>query len=308
MISLLLFGGLLAFTSGSKILFEANPDVIQSNLTQSLSMRCSLNDTADAFVGGVVGRRDVTQTASNMQVVTSLVITRNNGEHVATIYGQQPAKALADLATLTVDGALSGAVGERGYIELTWQPPSSAQVGEYVCEINAVDNQGHNVVFSTSAEIGERQPTIGELTHHILDLQKEQVSPSKLDEILKNLTQIEILYNNTPTIEPPHSEVGIITCGNSRNWNTNENYVGVWPAHFKIVHQNFNTSYATPPNVKIGVVSVDHENNANVRYEVTTQNVNTAGFDVKCETWGQFHGYDQSHLYQLRVSWISTNI
>lgn len=300
----------MAFTSGSKILFEANPDVIQSNLTQSLSMRCSLNDTADAFVGGVVGRRDVTQTASNMQVVTSLVITRNNGEHVATIYGQQPAKALADLATLTVDGALSGAVGERGYIELTWQPPSSAQVGEYVCEINAVDNQGHNVVFSTSAEIGERQPTIGELLGHIINLEKDRDHlQNQIDDLSQNLTSLQMPDNSTAcpdcsssTSAPPpaassvHVESGTVYCDDSDKWPQDSE--DDW-ARSEVHNVQFKTPYTTTPHVEVGIRSIDHEAGENVRYDVFVSSVGKYGFDVKCKTW------DSSHMYHVWVNWMS---
>jgi len=298
MLSLLLFGGLLAFGSGSKILFEANPDIIQSNLTQTLSMRCSLNDTADAFVGGVVGRRDVTQTASNMQVVTSLVITRNNGEHVATIYGAGGAKALADLNTLTVDGDISGGIGERGYIELTWQPPSSAQVGEYVCEINAVDNQGHNVVFSTSAEIGERQPTIGELIEMIRKLETDaSMLESKLQLVETKKNKVKNLLS-TQCAARRHTEKGSIDFGARSTWQRIQN-MGNYPAHANSIYQSFAKPYTTAPKVELGVTALDHDNRNNIRYDVTVTSVNTTGFTAKCVTWAD------SDIYKLTVSWIS---
>lgn len=309
MILFLFLGGLLAFSSGSKILFEANPDVIQANLTQTLSMRCSLNDTADAFVGGVVGKRDVTQTASNMQVVTSLVITRNNGEHVATIFGQQPAKALADLSNLKVDGDISGSVGERGYIELTWQYPGTDQVGEYVCEINAVDNQGHNVVFSTSAEIGERQPTIGELMGHILNLEKDKDHlQSQINDITNNLTYIQMPANttscpncstSTPAPAAPssvHVESGTIECGDSSSWPQDPQLS--W-AESRFVTKQFSTPYTTVPHIEAGIRSIDHDQGENVRYDIEVTHIDKNSFTLKCRTW------EGSHLFHLWVNWMS---
>jgi len=138
---------------GSKILFSADPGVITSNLTQAMSMRCSLNETDPLALtttpGNVIGKRDVLQTQDNVNSVTSIVITRNNGDPVAQIImGQQP-KANADLANMRVTGDLSGsgAPGEQGYLELNWTDPTTAQTGEYMCEINTIDQMGHSIIL-----------------------------------------------------------------------------------------------------------------------------------------------------------------
>merc|ERR1712018_884947 len=97
---------------------------------------------------------------------------RNNGEHVASVTQFDPAKALVDLSNLQVTGDVSGTSGERGYIELTWLYPTQAQTGEYVCEVNAIDDAGHNVVFSTTLEVGVSSPSVDDLVGHVQELEK----------------------------------------------------------------------------------------------------------------------------------------
>ena len=49
------------------------------------------------------------------------------------------------------------------YIEVTWNYPQTAQVGEYVCEINAITALGHPVTFKDTVEVIETTPSIGQL-------------------------------------------------------------------------------------------------------------------------------------------------
>lgn len=310
-----LFAGcILSMVSGSKILFDANPDVIQANLTSAMTMRCSLNDTVDVSgttsTSNIVGKRDVSQTTENLQSVTSIVITRNNGDPVATVINGN-ARAQTDLALMTVKGDTSGALGERGYLELQWQYPGTAQTGEYVCEVNAVNSQGHNVVFSTSVEVGESMPTIGELMGHVLALDKEKTTlQQQIDELAKNLT---ILQNQTPP--PPasttpctdcgnnggglHIEQGRIECDDSDNWQDDDQHRDWAGAKMDLHYHKFDVPYTSKPFIQVGVSSIDHETDANTRYDVFVRNVDNNGFTLECRTWAD------SKLYHVYVDWIA---
>ena len=52
--------------------------------------------------------RDVTETAMDLSFVTSLVIMRNDGTHVASVTQMTPAAALADHRNLNVTGFIAG--------------------------------------------------------------------------------------------------------------------------------------------------------------------------------------------------------
>ena len=150
-------------------------------------------------------------------------------------------------------------------------------------------------------------------THHLIDLQGGQASTlSKLDELLKNLTQLETRFNSTSIAQKAHTEVGVLRCGDSNSWSIKEQYLGsIWPGHYVVKHHVFNTAYASIPKVKVGVTMLDHQTQANTRYDVTVLNVAQNGFDVKCETWNGpsvNHHQDHSHIYDIAVSWISTDV
>jgi hypothetical protein len=150
----------------SVITFQSKPDSIKLDLTQSLRMRCSLNDTltSTSLSGAVVGkRRDVTQTLSDITFVTSVVVMRNGSQHVASVTQVSPARATLDQSNIQVSGGITGKPGERAYIELVWDFPTADQLGEYVCEINGMNSEGHNVVFSKEANVIEASPTITDL-------------------------------------------------------------------------------------------------------------------------------------------------
>jgi len=295
---------LFSVAQGSKILFEAHPDVLIANLTKSVTMRCSLNDTdLIPTAGGVIGKRDVTQTSENMKTITSLVITRSNGDHVATVIQGQPPRALADLGNIHVTGQIgnTGNPGEEGYIELTWDYPTSQQAAEYMCEVNTISALGHNVVFSSSLEIGEQVPTIGELVGLVQNLEKDKTQmENQLAALLSNLTHLQATPTTTPpTVAPPlHVEQGRLECDDSDQWHQDSDY-----GKYTTVYHRFSTQYSSPPAIQTGVNSIDHEDGANTRYDVTVASVDRDGFTIKCKTWSGPEG--DSHLYHIYVDWIS---
>jgi len=280
-------------------LIDANPDVIQSNLTKSMTLRCSLNDTDPVPVsGGVIGKRDTQYTPENVQTLTSIVITRNNGDHVASlITGQQP-HAQTDLTNIQVNGSLSltGEPGEEGYIEVTWNYPQTAQVGEYVCEINAITALGHPVTFKDTVEVIETTPSIGQLIGYIQYL--TQSKNNIQDQINALSHNISNWAQPTPvsSAAPPHIETGRIECENSENWPRDP--VDDW-AESMTVSKSFRAPYSKPPYLHIAANSLDHNQDDNIRYDVTVTNVNNNGFSVKCKTWAG------SHIYHIYVDYIA---
>jgi len=289
----ILFSSLIVLATGSVIEFNNEPLAIQAGLSRTMKMRCSLNDTMVANVtGGMVGR-DVTQTNANVQHVTSLVVMRNNGEHVASVTQYDPAKALVDLTTLQVTGDVSGQSGERGYIELTWMYPNQAQTGEYLCEINAIDDEGHNVIFSTTLEVGVETPTTDDLVKIIRTLENQkETTQNELDQLSNDMTTTQSLLASC--CEPQHIETGNVHCGDSTHWKNDAQ--GDWS---NTVDHVFSRPYRQPPIMELGVVELDHDSNANTRFYVEVKKVDEKGFTVKCTTWAD------SRLFDLTVSWIS---
>jgi len=289
----ILFSSLIVLATGSVIEFNNEPLAIQAGLSRTMKMRCSLNDTMVANVtGGMVGR-DVTQTNANVQHVTSLVVMRNNGEHVASVTQYDPAKALVDLTTLQVTGDVSGQSGERGYIELTWMYPNQAQTGEYLCEINAIDDEGHNVIFSTTLEVGVETPTTDDLVSHVQELDKSrEAAKKKIDQITQDIAQMQSDLSNCS--KPRHTETGHLHCGSSDNWNKQDDW-----KHYVKVGQKFDRPYDKPPIVKLGITSLDHDNNQNTRFIIDLDTVDKTGFTVRCNTWAG------SYIFDITVSWIS---
>merc|ERR1719239_369041 len=92
----------------------------------------------------------VTQTADNVQLVTSISISRD-GVDLATISQHSPMKQMAPGAIVT--GHLTTGQAERAKLEITWPHPSQDEAGQYKCHIITFSAQGHADVFSQSLEI-----------------------------------------------------------------------------------------------------------------------------------------------------------
>ena len=97
---------------------------------------------------------------------------------------------------------------------MAWNHPGYNQSGGYTCEINAVDLQGHTVVFVTSAEIGLVTATDQDMLDELIRLESE-------DQAMK--ARLAALEATLATLQPPHAEEGVVNCGNSGSWNRNGN-------------------------------------------------------------------------------------
>ena len=140
----------------------------------------------------------------------------------------------------------------------------------------------------------------------VIQLEREKASMTQ---------QLMYLANNLATYTPPpaapatttcscadhnptpHIESGYLECGDSDKWdkypapNYNDRDI--------VIYHRFAQPYNTTPHVQLGVTSVDHDKNINVRYKVDVVAVDREGFSVRCFTW---YG---SHLYHIYMNWLS---
>lgn len=267
--------------AGAKLTLTATPEFLTKDLTKTLTLRCSLSDTAPT----------TNATDENVKYVTSILVTRNSeNERVAMIDDRSGAKAETDLASMTVKGDVahsdqtSSTLSERAYLEMVWTQPSFNQSGGYTCEINAVDLQGHTVVFVTSAEIGIVTATDQDMLDELVRLEAEDQSmKAKLADLEATLA----------TLQPPHAETGVVHCGDSANWNRNGN------GRYIYKDVRFSKPYVRSPMISLSINSLDTHRGSNLRLHAALLNVNERGFRVQCETW------DDTHVYEMSVRWAS---
>jgi len=267
-------------STGSAIVFESSPTEIKDGLTGTITLRCSLNDTAAS--ANLIGRRDVTQTADNMAEVSSIIVMKG-GVDVASVSHSHGARVIGVAPSLTVAGDLTGSAGEKVFLQLTYKVPSTPQSGEFVCEVNAIGDNGHAKIFSTSLQVNISEPTVPDLIRYIRELE---------DRNEKRLESLE------------HVESGLVYCGDSSGWarsdpfNWHESYV-VTSGHTKDITVKFKQPYTTAPVVKIGVFEVDAA--THIRYNGGLVSVDSQGFTIRCATWLN------SKMYQLGFSWMSVS-
>lgn len=296
---------------GSDIVFEKTPEKINPLLTPSLTLRCSLHDsTPPTGSGGLVGRRDVTHTDDNIRFLMSLVVTRNDGEHVASVTQLTPSRGLVDAGNLHVTGDINTGHEELGYLKLVWVYPDASQAGTYSCEVNGMTSQGHGVVFSQTAEVVVTQPSLADLVQHIHDQElkivemKQEMEASRLDLSAElNTTKME-LQSTTKELndvkvqldKARHIENGTLKCGDSRQWTEDS-------STSKTVTGTFTKVYEKAPIVHIGVVEnkVANHDSFNSWYEVTLVNVGNDSFTIKCSLKGGWY----NSVSGLSVDWVS---
>jgi len=276
-------------STGSAIVFESSPTEIKDGLTGTITLRCSLNDTAAS--ANLIGRRDVTQTADNMAEVSSIIVMKG-GVDVASVSHSHGARVIGVAPSLTVAGDLTGSAGEKGFLQLTYKVPSTPQSGEFVCEVNAISDNGHAKIFSTSLEVNISEPTVPDLIRYIREL--EDRNNQIQSGVLKRLESLE------------HVESGLVYCGASSGWkrsdpfNWHESYV-ITNGQTKDITVKFKQPYTTAPVVKIGVIEVDAEHSTTIRYSGGLVSVDSQGFTIRCATWLN------SKMYQLGFSWMSVS-
>jgi hypothetical protein len=308
--SLLNLNGLLyclvAVVQGTEIHFEGSPNLndVKSGLTPRLKLRCFLNESSLSPGNAVVGR-DVSQTSSNIQQISSLIVMQN-GVDIASITEKVPPKPLINGENFTVIGDVFASGLERGFIELTWLYPDQSVNGEYTCEASAVSDVGHALTFSKTLDLEVSLPEVVDLVNHIRHLEIDKASSDKIivqlqtrqDSCERKIIQLEATQTSmTDRINTlNHTEVGIAVCGDSGKW------TGVHDGGYHFMEQrvNFRQAYSRRPTVHIeGLPRADIHEDYNLRYHVYVVSVDERGFRMRCEKWAD------THIYSLQASWIS---
>jgi len=143
----------------SDIHFFASPRIIDINLTDTMSMDCTLNNSGN--------------TVSHL---VSIVITRldaNSKEQlVASVSTFDPAHALTDQSTMQVAGTVTESTVSNNYLHLSWDHPAEPQASKYTCEINAIDMNARPVMFSAAFVVSSRVATTEDIVHHVRVLEE----------------------------------------------------------------------------------------------------------------------------------------
>jgi len=265
---------LIAVTQGSELLFHQTSDVITPLHTTSHTLRCSLNDSAST--PQVIVGRDLTHTDTNVKFITSILVLRD-GKDIATISEHVTARAQSDLGNLQVKGQIYNLPTERGYLELTWDYPTSSQAGSYECQVDSINSAGHHVVYSTSLELEAKQPTLDDVVSHVHALQLV------IDQLR-------------------HVEHGLVDCADSLHWPDRKSETDGTVVMLNVTH-TFQRAYPQPPILQYGVDTMDHcvpHTYTCQRFEVDLLEVTTTGFTIRCGAWGS--PYSMRHL---KIVWSS---
>jgi len=328
-------------SSGTTITFTKSPDTIQPSLTQQMTLRCSLSDGASTHApttaapsgGSLVGRRDAP--GDDIKFVTSVVVARD-GLDIASVSEHVAARGLADAGSLSVEGKITNTVGERGFLELTWEDPGMTQLGNYTCVVAGVDDVGHNVVYTTYSFVAQadlsimdlipyihaqqvkarKQDTLNaELTKELNDLRTKDAETikqlndlqSKDAETTKQLNDLNSKVNamSTTLSEARHIESGYVDCGNAGSdgtyWRDGTTSLRGNAARYKDITVRFRKSYTNTPGVQVGVKDAYLGAQSETNFGVSVARSDTHSFTVRCSLQSD----DSSWMAGLRVSWIS---
>ena len=208
------------------ISFHSNPTDIKQGLTSTLTLNCFLSDTTV-----IVGRRDVTannnrviddvttslsldqtelspravqQTADDVMLLTSLVVTKN-GQDIASVNSVHDAYVMDGSVNVQVSGSVRGNSGRTGYLQLVISHPKADQTGEYSCEANAISSNGHGVIFATTLEVLSKPPTLADLVSVVGELSEENAKLKQQNENLSN--QVETLENSLAVLKNKSDEM-----------------------------------------------------------------------------------------------------
>jgi len=324
---MLLMSSQLGTCSASVITLTSSPTTIQPTLTQELSLKCALEDSA--VVSGPVGKRDgVAETRTDISHLISLVVQKN-GVDIASITPYSPAAAVGDQGSLNVTGQIAASTG---FLLLNWSYPGDSERGNLTCEANGIDATGHTTSFSTSLMVDVKEPSLTDLMNLLAKqaqenkdlLNKVNQQTSLISDLNKQVSQQSIIdtaqsqdiaqlktcacNNDTETASSVGQvQSGLISCGDSRTWRE----LGRSEITKTVT---FSTPYSTKPVIHLSPVAVNQQSsghigvfdsgNANhvLGYSVEVQSVSTTGFTMRCHIASTSSIY---RLSQLDASWVS---
>jgi len=194
--------------SGSEIVFSSSPATIQSLLTDTLTLRCSIQDGIPTGISAIIGKRDVMSddhalsrtrsrdhapshisprdiSTSDIAYPHSIAITKGT-EDVAIISDRLGVMLFDNSTGINATGQLPASGAEKGFLEVTWKYPGSAVSGSYQCVIHGIDLTAHMMTFSHTVEVTEASVSLSDVVGYIHELklindqQKQDVSDLKL--------------------------------------------------------------------------------------------------------------------------------
>ena len=213
----------------SEMTFTSTPSEVKPPVTKSLDMVCAVNDDSNESVtsivtsptptvaSGIVGRAapetdfDVTDEAPNRSPssssssasandpilhVASMTISRD-GLPVATVstYTHAHVESAADRGNLQVTGDVTGVSGggdlDLGHLHLTWDFPTSGQLGKYTCTATAITTSGHVVTLEKSVTLMTSSVDIDDILSELRDLKKSDTEQDAVNAAQKK--DIDIL-------------------------------------------------------------------------------------------------------------------
>ncbi|BFZ15366.1 hypothetical protein BsWGS_18405 [Bradybaena similaris] len=167
--------------------------------------------------------------------IMSILVSRQDRvtgrlQTVAEVSPYDPASTSVDADNIKVEGdtEASPVSREKGYLEVTWEDPTEAQSGEYVCNIYGLDKTLHPVSLSSSARITAIQATTQDLAafvvqnqRHVTELQQSLANVtaqmSKLQKESQEQIQafsysIDSLQNTTKHMKAQNIQTGTVAC------------------------------------------------------------------------------------------------
>jgi len=317
--------GAIVVAVGTTVNLTVTPAGIQPGLTPDLTLTCGVSDVITAGSGGIVGRREVQDAsqvstgtqkrADQLTAVTSLVVNKD-GVAVASVTSVTAAHASQSEPGLTVSGGLVG--GLAGNLSLAWTDPTSSEAGNYSCEVNGLDRDGHSVRVTAAVVVWEREVGVQDLVVHIQRLTNQLKDQQTINQDQQKTIQDQLqccqqtkteLTSQITALQTSsqqrsdqllarltHIETGALDFGSDRDWPPVGN-----DQTFKTFSVTFAKPYPKPPVVHLSVLHIYFREDFYVWYNLELVSVTSQGF-----TCG-VRGAEQKHflIYDFHVQWTS---
>ena len=231
-----------------------------------------------------------------MDFLSSLVVLNGNA-HIAIVTEHIPAHALTSSGNVQVKGHISG--GE-GSLQVTFKYPQDVQAGEYSCEANGLSNLGHNVMLTTTLEVGVTTPTMDDLIQQIAEMKqkadRQEQKSSQQDRDIAALKQEIASLSHVV-------ESGVIDCSDSSLWN--ERLTNVYGGRDRFVSKTvqFQRNFTSPPVVHMAMSHIydqvygGESSVTNEYFYIDLVAVTKNNFTMRCRT------FEPDHIL-MSVSWV----
>jgi len=322
--------------AATSIHMYADPPTIKPPLTPHLTIKCELNSTSNVSEVHHHDDCNVTSTSKEIEFISSILITKDTGEEVASVTEHDAARLNGDggskAPNTAVTGSVTGSARLRGYLQVTMPYPSPADAGVYVCEVNAVAKGGHGIGFKSAVNIAAPAPSVTDLIKEMASMKKtlsdhkatistlesqnvdqdNEISAittknSKQDNQISAITTTNANQDNQISalqkdlVEVLHVETGEIDCGNGNTWK-NQTLPGSTFNFGKSVSQQFKTPYTSKPTVFLSLRWLSKHQDKHDYFGFALKNVSMSGFEMFCESHTPSNYWVNG---DLKVSWLS---